>query len=146
MADERVERLNEFARDRHPGLVGVEVLSCEPDEVTGRLDVRGDLVAGTGFLWAPVIVTLADWLVACGTPLHCEPDDLFTTIEFKSNFLGTVGEGGAVTGRARPAHVGRTTQVWDVEVADEATGRTIALFRGTQMILRGRRPKPAAAG
>jgi len=142
MSEDRVQQLNEFVRDRHPGLVGVEILSCEPEEVTGRLDVRGDLVAGTGFLWAPVIVTLADWLVAAGTPLHMEPDDLFTTIEFKSNFLGTVREGGAIVGRARPAHVGRTTQVWDVEVSDESNGRTIALFRGTQMILRGRRKAP----
>ena len=138
MSEERVQELNEFARGRHPGMVGVEVLSCEPDEVTGRLAVRGDLVAGTGYLWAPVVVTLADWLVACGTPYHMEPDDVFTTIEFKSNFLGTVREGGAIFGRARPAHVGRTTQVWDVEVSDEASDRTIALFRGTQMILRGR--------
>ena len=144
MSDERVEQLNEFARERHPGMVGVEILTCEPEEVTGRLDVRGELVAGTGFLWAPVVVTLADWLVACGTPLHMEPDDLFTTLEFKSNFLGTVREGGAIRGCARPAHVGRTTQVWDVEVTDEATGRTIALFRGTQMILRGRGKTPAA--
>ena len=144
MSDERVEELNEFARERHPGMVGVEILTCKPEEVTGRLDVRGELVAGTGFLWAPVVVTLADWLVACGTPLHMEPDDLFTTLEFKSNFLGTVREGGAIRGCARPAHVGRTTQVWDVEVTDEATGRTIALFRGTQMILRGRGKTPTA--
>lgn len=144
MSDERVDQLNEFARERHPGMVGVEILTCEPQEVTGRLDVRADLVAGTGFLWAPVVVTLADWLVACGTPLHMEPDDLFTTLEFKSNFLGTVREGGAIRGCARPAHVGRTTQVWDVEISDEATGRTIALFRGTQMILRGRRKTPVS--
>jgi len=145
MSDDHVRRLNEFASERHPGMVGVEILTCGPDEVTGRLDVRAELVAGTGFLWAPVIVTLADWLVAAGTPLHMEPDDLFTTIEFKSNFLGTVREGGAIRGRARPAHVGRTTQVWDVEVSDEASGRTIALFRGTQMILRGRRGAPPSA-
>ena len=40
MAEDRVARLNEFARERHPGMVGVEVLTCEPHEVTGRLDVR----------------------------------------------------------------------------------------------------------
>ena len=59
----------------------------------------------------------------------------FTTVEFKSNFLGSVAAGGVILGRARPVHVGRTTQVWDVEVTNEATGRTIALFRCTQMIL-----------
>lgn len=142
MSEDRVQGINEFARDRHPGLVGVEILTLAPEEVTGRLDVRADLVAGTGFLWAPVIVTLADWLVAAGTGMHTAPEDSFTTIEFKSNFIGTVREGGAIHGRARPIHAGRTTQVWDVEVSDEATGRTIALFRGTQMILKGRRTPP----
>ncbi|NNL67279.1 MAG: PaaI family thioesterase [Myxococcales bacterium] len=135
MSQERVDSLNEFAREKHPGLVGVELLSCGPEEVTGRLDVRAELVAGTGFLWAPVVVTLADWLCAAGTPLHTPDGSSFTTIEFKSNFLGTVREGGAIFGRARPVHAGRTTQVWDVEVSDEGSGRTIALFRATQMIL-----------
>ncbi len=134
--EERVRRLNEFASTRHPGLVGARVLRCDTEEVTGRLTVTEPLVAGTGFLWAPVIVTLADWLCACGTPVHA-PDgfESFTTLELKTNFLGTVGAGATIVGRARPAHAGRTTQVWDVEVADEASGRTIALFRLTQLLL-----------
>ena len=133
---ERVAYLNEFASKKHPGIVGVEILSCEAHEVTGRLDVGEEVVAGTGFLWAPVIVTLADWLCAAGTPRNMkEGAESFTTVELKTNFMGTVRQGGAIFGRARPVHVGRTTQVWDVEVSNEATGRTIALFRCTQMIL-----------
>ena len=135
MATDRVAYLNDFARDRHPGIVGIEVLTCEPDLVTGRLDVRRELVAGTGFLWAPVIVTLADWLCACGMGPNLPEGASFTTIELKANFVGTVGEGGAILGRARPVHRGRTTQVWDVDVANEANGKTIALFRCTQMVL-----------
>jgi uncharacterized protein (TIGR00369 family) len=138
---ERVKRLNEFASDRHPGLCGVEVLTCEPDAVTGRLDVTRELVAGTGFLWAPVVVTLADWLCACGTGADLPEGASFTTIELKTNFVGTVREGGAVAGRARAVHRGRTTQVWDVDVSDEATGRVIALFRCTQMVLLPRAPR-----
>jgi 1,4-dihydroxy-2-naphthoyl-CoA hydrolase len=138
MADERAQRMNEFARERHPGLIGVEVLVCEPDLVTGRLPVTKSLVAGTGFLWAPAIVTLADWLCACGTGANLRPEQSFTTIELKANFLGTVGEGGAIAGRAVPVHRGRTTQVWDVEVTDEANRKTIALFRCTQMVLQPR--------
>ncbi len=135
MSAERVAYLNEFASERHPGMVGVQVLTCEPDVVTGRLDVTHELVAGTGFLWAPVVVTLADWLCACGIGEHLPQGASFTTIEMKANFLGTVREGGAVTGRARPVHKGRTTQVWDVDVSDEASGKVIALFRCTQMVL-----------
>jgi uncharacterized protein (TIGR00369 family) len=133
--EQRVVRLNEFARTRHPGLVGVEVLRCEPDRVVGRLDVTAPLVAGTGYLWAPVVVTLADWLCACGTGASVPEGASFTTIELKTNFLGTVREGGAIRGTAVPVHRGRTTQVWDVEVRDEAAERLIALFRCTQMVL-----------
>ncbi len=139
MATERVDSLNEFARNKHPGLVGVEVLTCEPDLVTGRLAVTQSLVAGTGFLWAPVVITLADWLCACGMGPNLPEGASFTTIELKVNFLGTVREGGVIRGRATPAHRGRTTQVWDVEVTEEASGKVIALFRCTQMVLLPRR-------
>ena len=138
MSAERVRRLNEFARSKHPGIVGVELLSCEPDLVTGRLEVTEELVAGTGFLWAPVIVTLADWLCAAGIGASLPEGAAFTTLEIKTNFVGTVREGGRVSGKAWPVHQGRTTQVWDVEVRDDSTQKVISLFRCTQMILQSR--------
>ena len=138
MSEERVRSLNEFASSKHPGHVGVEITRCEAEEVTGRLEVREDLVAGTGFLWAPVVVTLADWLCAAGIGESLPEGASFTTIEIKTNFIGTVRAGGAIAGRAWPAHRGRSTQVWDVEVRDEATNRVIALFRCTQMVLHPR--------
>jgi uncharacterized protein (TIGR00369 family) len=135
MSADDVRRINEFASKKHPGLVGVEILTSEPDEVTGRLDVTHELVAGTGFLWAPIVITLADWLCAAGIG-HSLPEGAgFTTIEIKTNFIGTVREGGAIFGKAWPVHQGRTTQVWDVEVSDENSGKLISLFRCTQMVL-----------
>ncbi len=134
--EQRVARLNEFARLKHPGLVGVEILRCDHEEVSGRLTVKQEVIAGTGFLWAPVVITLADWLCAAGTPLHMpEQAQSFTTVELKTNFLGSAREGERVFGRATPVHTGRTTQVWDVEVRNEESDRVIALFRCTQMIL-----------
>ena len=139
MTSERVASLNEFASKKHPGLVGVEILTCEAKLVTGRLAVTEQVVAGTGFLWAPVVITLADWLCAAGIGESLPEGSSFTTIEIKTNFLGTVRQGGAVVGKAWPAHQGRTTQVWDVEVSDESNGKAIALFRCTQMILQGKK-------
>ena len=133
---DRVAELNAFTRDKHPGMVGIEITSCEPEAVTGEFIVREDCVAGTGYLWAPVVITLADWLCAAGTPqFFRDGAQSFTTIELKTNFLGSAQTGDLVTGRAAPAHVGRSTQVWDVEVRNERTDRTIALFRCTQMVL-----------
>jgi uncharacterized protein (TIGR00369 family) len=57
----------------------------------------------------------------------------FTTIELKTNFLGTVLDGTLVC-EARRAHGGRTTQVWDATVTTEV-GKTLALFRCTQLLL-----------
>jgi uncharacterized protein (TIGR00369 family) len=59
----------------------------------------------------------------------------FTTIELKTNFLGTARDG-AIACEATLVHGGRTTQVWDARVTDEATGKVLALFRCTQMLLR----------
>ena len=138
MSKENVAHLNEFASKKHPGLVGVEILTCTSEEVTGQLVVREEVIAGTGFLWAPVVITLADWLCAAGTGESLrDRDAYFTTIELKINFLGSAREGETVFARATPAHLGKTTQVWDVEVRNQDRDRTIALFRCTQMILEG---------
>ena len=141
MPDDPVAQINAFARDRHPGLVGATVLTLEKDRVTGRLDVTRELVAGTGFLWAPVIITLADWLCAAAMGPNLPEDASFTTVELKANFVGTVREGGAIRAEATPVHRGRTTQVWDVRVADESDDRTVAVFRCTQMVLHGFRER-----
>ena len=57
----------------------------------------------------------------------------FTTIELKSNFLGTAREGTMRT-ECRAEHLGRTTQVWSATVFGP-NDRKLALFRCTQMIL-----------
>jgi uncharacterized protein (TIGR00369 family) len=59
----------------------------------------------------------------------------FTTVELKTNFLGSARAGERVEGRATPSHVGRTTQVWDARVDNATTARPMALFRCTQMVL-----------
>ena len=66
MSVENVGRLDDFARERHPAWLASMILTCEPDEVIGRLDVKHELVAGTGFLGAPDVIALADWLCVAG--------------------------------------------------------------------------------
>jgi 1,4-dihydroxy-2-naphthoyl-CoA hydrolase len=135
MTTDLVRSLNEFTRDKHPGLVGIEILTCEPDLVTGRMVIGKEVVAGNNMVWAPVVITLADWLCAAGMSPNLPKGAGFTTIELKSNFLGTASVGETVTGRATPVHKGKTTHVWDAVIRNETKDKTIALFRCTQMIL-----------
>jgi len=119
-------------------LLGIEIVD-EGEDTSARLTVRHDLIAGTGYLWAPVVLTLADALCAFGVSRHW-PDNAvsFTTVEAKANFLGSAKEGEVVVASATPLHLGRTTQVWDATVKNETTGRAMAAYRCTQMILYAR--------
>jgi len=133
---EWVRQLNEeHGWGPFPSMIGVEVLEVERASVRGRLEVTEQLVAGTGYLWAPVVIGLADAMCAAGTGANIPEGATFTTVELKTNFVGSARPGEVVAAEATPAHLGRTTHVWDVTVTNETTGRTIALQRCTQMVL-----------
>lgn len=130
-----LEELNARGASRLPGLIGVEILTVDAGKATGRLVIRPELLAPNGFLHAATVIALAD--TACGYGSFASlPDGArgFTTIELKSNFLGTAREG-VIACEATMAHGGRTTQVWDARVTDAASGQAIALFRCTQLML-----------
>jgi len=92
-------------------------------------------MAPNGFLHAGTIVTLADTSCGYGCVASVPQGATgFTTIELKSNHLGTAREG-HVDCVATAVHLGRTTQVWDAVVTHRESGKTIALFRCTQMVL-----------
>ena len=123
---------------RLPGLFGLELIAIEPGSVDARMDVRPDFLAPNDFLHAGAVVTLAD--SACGMGCIASlPDGAagFTTVELKSNFLRSARAGDGLRCRAKIAHAGRTTQVWDAVVERESDGKELALFRCTQYLLPG---------
>ena len=126
---------NEAGADYLPGHLGITYVKVEPDEVIATMMVTKSLRAWNGFLHAGSVVTLADSCSGYGT-IRSLPEGCmgFTTIELKSNFLGTAREG-EVRCVAHPLHQGKSTQVWDATVTADATGKTMAHFRCTQMIL-----------
>ena len=129
------EEANKRIQGSLPGVLGIEFLMLEEGAVAGRLKLRADHMAPNGYLHAATIIALADTCCGNGTLANL-PDGAtnFTTIELKSNFLGTVREG-IIMCRAQLVHGGRRTQVWDATVTNESEDRTLALFRCTQMIL-----------
>ena len=129
-----LDQLNARSEGYLPGLLGIEFLSMEPGRLTSRLVIRPELLAPNGYLHAAAVIALADTACGYGTFTDLpEGANNFTTIELKSNFLGTARVG-IITCMATRLHSGRTTQVWDAEVKDER-GKTIALFRCTQLLL-----------
>jgi 1,4-dihydroxy-2-naphthoyl-CoA hydrolase len=117
-----------------PDLLGIRVDAVADDAVTLSLAIETRHLAPNGYLHAATVIALADTASGYGCFAHM-PDGAsgFTTIELKSNFLGTALSG-RIQARATLVHGGRTTQVWDAVVTSDA-GKTLALFRCTQMIL-----------
>jgi 1,4-dihydroxy-2-naphthoyl-CoA hydrolase len=126
---------NGFGEGHLPGLLGVEIITVTREVVESRMAVRREVMAPNGFLHAASVIALAD--TSCGYGcIATLPEGAkgFTTVELKANFLGTARDG-AIACRATPVHLGRTTQVWDAVISNEASGAKIALFRCTQMVL-----------
>ena len=130
-----LEDLNNRGSGTLPGYLGILITRVGTAEIVAELEIKDALMAPNGFLHAGSLVALAD--TSCGYGCLANlPEGAagFTTIELKSNHLGTARDG-TVVSHARAAHFGKTTQVWDAVVTHKETGKTIALFRCTQLIL-----------
>ncbi|MDZ4252015.1 MAG: PaaI family thioesterase [Sulfuritalea sp.] len=132
------QHFNELSVDHLPGHLGVLVTRVDSAELQSELAVNKSHMAPNGFLHAGTIVTLADTSAGYGCVANLPSGATgFTTIELKSNHLGTA-RNGTIDCVAKAAHLGKTTQVWDAVVTHRESGKTIAMFRCTQMILYGK--------
>lgn len=129
------EHFNRRSEGHLPGHLGIVIDVVDATGVRSHLPFAAHLMAPNGFLHAGSVVTLADTSCGYGCVANL-PDGAngFTTIELKSNHLGTARDG-TIECVATPVHLGRTTQVWDATVTHRESGKTIALFRCTQMVL-----------
>ncbi len=130
-----LEQLNARVAGHYPAYLGIVFTNADPAALRAECRVRQELMAPNGFLHGGAVVSLADTCagVACLANL---PSDAvgYTTIELKSNFLGTARDG-TIACCATAVHLGRSTHVWDAEVTHVESGKTIAVFRCTQIIL-----------
>ena len=127
---------NERQEGTLPGVLGMTWEEVAHGRARGRFTVEKTHMAANGFMHAASVVALVD--TACGYACVAslpEGASGFTTIEIKTNYLGTAKPGDVVACEARLLHGGRMTQVWDAEAVNETTGKTIAVFRCTQMVL-----------
>jgi len=127
-----------LSQDPLASWIGYQLDELEQGRVRASMMVDPKHIAPNGFLHATVSIALAD--ITCGfgsAALLRSPDEKITTIEIKTNHLGTA-LAGKLFCTAIARHVGGSTHVWDADVVSEATSKTIMVFRCTQMVLRPR--------
>jgi 1,4-dihydroxy-2-naphthoyl-CoA hydrolase len=127
--------LGQAGAEMLPGHLGIDVVELGPRKSLMRCSISDFHRAPNGYLHAGSVVSLADTAAGYGCVANFpEGATGFTTIELKVNFLATLTDG-SMLAEGTMVHGGRTTQLWDVEVRAEDSGKTLALFRCTQLIL-----------
>ena len=115
-------------------LMGVEIVERDKTRVVGKLVVRDDLCTAGGILHGGAYMAFADALGAIGGVLNLAPGARTTTLESKTNFLGSAKAGTTVIGEATPLHVGRRSSVWQTRITND-DGKLLALVLQTQMTI-----------
>ena len=132
--DAALERYRARMRGLLPELLGMRLISVEPDLLVGELEVRRELCTMPGLMHGGAVMAFADTLGALATMANLDDESGTTTIESKTNFFRGGREGTTVRGETRPLHRGRRTQVWQTTITD-VEGKLVAQVTQTQMVL-----------
>jgi 1,4-dihydroxy-2-naphthoyl-CoA hydrolase len=134
-SNERItpELSREALEGSFPGDLGIELLEIDDHEVRGRMAIDRRHLHPGGYVHGGAWVAFADTVAAWGTMRNLSPALDFTTVELKVNVFAAAREGDVLEATGAPLHVGRRTQVWEVQVARGA--RRAALFVCTQLVI-----------
>ena len=131
-----VDILNANTANTAVGHLGIEFLEVGDDFIRARVPVDARTVQPYGLLHGGVAVVLAETLGSCGAAFAVPAGHRVVGLDINANHLkGT--SSGWVTGVTRPVHVGRTTQVWAIELTNDA-GELTCVSRITMAVLQPR--------
>jgi len=127
--------LNAMVAACAPGALGIVITEQGPDFLRGTMPVDARTKQPFGLLHGGSSVLLAETLASFAGYLCLDPasGQQLAGLEINANHLRGVTEG-LVTGTARPVHLGRSTQVWDVRIEDER-GRLCCVSRMTGAVV-----------
>ena len=128
-----IETLAAIHADTAVAHLGIEFLEVGEDFLKARVPVDTRTRQPAGILHGGVSVVLAETLGSCGAACSAEPGRQVVGLDINANHLRSVREGW-VTGIARPIHLGRTTQVWQIDLSNDQ-GQLTCVSRLTMAIL-----------
>ena len=130
-----LEAFNNRGAGKLPGYLGIVFTHAGSSEIVGELALKEVHMAPNGYLHAGSIVTLADTCCGYGSSRTCRKEPRGLRPSSSNPITSARPAKGPSSAAQAPVHLGRTTQVWDAVVTHKESGRTIALFRCTQLIL-----------
>lgn len=134
--DEAIAKQEVIFRDSFPGALGVRIVEASAGRAVGVLDVGPSVKHPGGYAHGGAIAGFGDTVAAWATFPALGPDEVFTTIEFKANFIIGVQQG-RLRAEASVVHRGRRTMVIEVRIFDDADAERapVAIMLVTQAII-----------
>jgi uncharacterized protein (TIGR00369 family) len=129
-----IEQIQQLLEPLFPGLMGVRIVTLEPERVVAELAVRPDLCTAGGIMHGGAYMAFADTLSAVGTIVNLPPGKRTTTTDSSTKFIGAAKVGSTVTGESLALHRGRTTMVWQTTLRS-AEGKLCAVVTQTQLVI-----------
>jgi uncharacterized protein (TIGR00369 family) len=129
-----VEQIQQILEPLFPGLMGVRLVTLEPERVVAELPVRADLCTAGGILHGGAYMAFADTLGAVGTIINLPQGKRTTTTDSSTKFIGGARVDTTVVGESVALHRGRTTMVWQTTIRS-AEGKLCAVVTQTQLVL-----------
>ncbi|WP_369935685.1 hotdog fold thioesterase [Xanthomonas tesorieronis] len=128
-----LDALNAAARDTLIAHLGIVFTEAGPDWLRATMPVDARTLQPYGLLHGGASVVLAETLGSSAGNLCVGPDRICVGLEINANHL-RAARTGVVTGTARPLHVGRATQVWEIRIED-AAGKPVCVSRLTLAVI-----------
>jgi uncharacterized protein (TIGR00369 family) len=128
-----LDALNAQSRGTAMEPMGIVFTEIGVDHLRATMPVDARTRQPYGLLHGGASVLLAETLSSSAGMLCVDEGQGVVGIEINANHLRGVREG-VVTGTARPIHVGRSTQVWDIRIED-ARGRPVCVSRLTLAVI-----------
>ena len=131
-----VESLSALHVDTAVARLGIEFVEVGDDFISARVPVNAHTRQPMGLLHGGVSVVLAETLGSCGAVCAAPPGYRAVGLDINANHLRAATQGW-VTGTARPVHIGRTTQVWQIDLVNDE-GQLTCVSRITMAVLEPR--------
>jgi 1,4-dihydroxy-2-naphthoyl-CoA hydrolase len=132
--DYKLENIKSLETGTMMEFLEMETTELGADYVRGRLKMSPKVKQPAGLLHGGASVVLAESLGSIGANLVVDPSKFYCVgLDINANHLRGVREG-YVYGEARPLHIGKTTQVWEIKLTDDA-GKLVCISRLTMAVI-----------
>ncbi len=129
-----LDQLNAMRSNTMIGTLDIQITEVGEDFVRGTMPVDARTHQPYGLLHGGASVALAETLGSIASMMCIDAQsERAVGLDINANHIRAVTSG-RVTGTARPLHVGRTTQVWEIRIEDDS-GRLVCISRLTTAVV-----------